>query len=353
MGLCGRGCPRYGPVAMAQDQELLLAIDRELPGAARSELSRTLRRNFHALRERIGERPDWAALARIFAEHGVVDRNGKPPSRHALRKAWARWCEPSSKRRSASDAAPKPRPRIAGAIRLPSPKPSCPAPATTSRSPPPARKADPWRKPQSPPQCCSSSSPVIRPRTPPSCPWRPSTRKPETAPALFPPVQAIDLTGKPKAWFVIGRGGVGKTTLLRWAAERADQNEARMVVAAADPLNRSLRLYRDNVVEPPSNDPAATADWTQALLLRCMELGASALIDLGGGDTSLHRLLQTVPDLAAVLHDGGLEAVAVHIVGANPHDLVPLAETEAAGFQPAATALVCNERLDPRDKFGR
>ena len=57
---------------------------------ARSELSRTLRRNFHALRERIGQRPDYAALARIFAEHGVVDRNGNPPSRHALRKAWGR-----------------------------------------------------------------------------------------------------------------------------------------------------------------------------------------------------------------------------------------------------------------------
>ena len=59
-------------------------------GRARSELSRTLRRNFHALRERIGDRPDWAALARIFAEHGVVDRNGNPPSRHAVRKAWGR-----------------------------------------------------------------------------------------------------------------------------------------------------------------------------------------------------------------------------------------------------------------------
>src|SRR5574337_257098 len=196
----------------------------------------------------------------------------------------------------------------------------------------------------------------FKPRDPaadaPEVPLATLDRKPESARALFPPVQAIDLTGKPKAWFVIGRGGVGKTTLLRWAAERADQAEARMVVATADPLNRSLRLYRDNVVEPPSNDPAATADWTQALLLRCMELGASALLDLGGGDTSLHRLLQTVPDLATVLHDGGIEAVAVHVVGANPHDLVPLAETEAAGFQPAATALVCNERLDPRDKFG-
>src|SRR5574337_1242757 len=160
----------------------------------------------------------------------------------------------------------------------------------------------------------------FKPRDPvadaPEVPLATLDRKPESARALFPPVQAIDLTGKPKAWFVIGRGGVGKTTLLRWAAERADQAEARMVVAAADPLNRSLRL------------------------------------DRGGGDTSLHRLLQTVPDLAAVLHDGGLEAVAVHVVGANPHDLVPLAETEAAGFQPAATALVCNERLDPRDKFG-
>ena len=78
----------------------------------------------------------------------------------------------------------------------------------------------------------------FKPRDPaadaPELPLATLDRKPKSARALFPPVQAIDLTGKPKAWFVIGRGGVGKTTLLRWAAERADQADARMVVAAAD-----------------------------------------------------------------------------------------------------------------------
>ena len=29
----------------------------------------------------------------------------------------------------------------------------------------------------------------------------------------------IDLAGRPKVWFVIGRGRIGKTTLIRWAAE--------------------------------------------------------------------------------------------------------------------------------------
>ena len=127
MGLCGRECPRYGLVSMAQDQELLLAIDRELPGGARSELSRTLRRNFHALRERIGERPDWAALARIFAEHGVVDRNGKPPSRHALRKAWGRLLramEAAERKRTAPQAAAPESPRPSA----PEPDPELPRP---------------------------------------------------------------------------------------------------------------------------------------------------------------------------------------------------------------------------------
>jgi len=33
----------------------------------------------------------------------------------------------------------------------------------------------------------------------------------------------------------------------------------------------------------------SSRSWMQAILLRCLELGASALIDLGGGYTSLHQ----------------------------------------------------------------
>ena len=125
-----------------------------------------------------------------------------------------------------------------------------------------------------------------------------------------------------------------------------------VISAAVDPLNRSLKMYRQDVVEPPSNDLAEVAAWLQELLLHCMREKASALVDLGGGDTSLQRLLRTVPDLADVLREGGVEPVAMHVIGNNPHDLVPLSETEDAGFKPAATAIVCNERLDTRDRFG-
>src|SRR6185312_7828038 len=101
-----------------------------------------------------------------------------------------------------------------------------------------------------------------------------------------------------------------------------------------------------------SRTTSEVAAWLQELLLHCMKEKASALVDLGGGDTSLRRLLRTVPDLADVLREGGVEPVAIHVVGNNPHDLVPLDETEEAGFRPPATAIVCNERLDTRDRFG-
>jgi hypothetical protein len=45
------------------------------------------------------------------------------------------------------------------------------------------------------------------------------------------------------------------------------------------------------------------------------------------------------------------QPVAIHVVGADPHDLVPLAMTEAEGFQPAATAIVLNETHAQRFRF--
>ncbi|MFL5283082.1 MAG: hypothetical protein ACJ8AW_19340 [Rhodopila sp.] len=33
-------------------------------------------------------RPGWQALANTVADNGVTDQHGKPPTRHAVRKAW-------------------------------------------------------------------------------------------------------------------------------------------------------------------------------------------------------------------------------------------------------------------------
>ena len=177
-------------------------------------------------------------------------------------------------------------------------------------------------------------------------------------PGVAAPVSAIDLTGKPKIWFAIGPGRAGKTMLLRWAAEMAANQGGSAIVAAADPQNRSLKNYLEGVAEPPTNDATATSRWLEALLRHVMDEKASALVDLGGGDTALHKLLTTVPDFADALDGAGVVPVAVYTLGPRVDDLAALASFEATGFRPAATALVRNEGLaDPvaerEDAFAR
>lgn len=164
----------------------------------------------------------------------------------------------------------------------------------------------------------------------------------------------IDLRGRAKVWFVIGRGRIGKTTLIRWTAETLTARGGQSVYAAADPVNRSLKVFLEDVAEPPTDDPAEVAEWLQGLLAFAMEgEGTSALVDLGGGDTSLSRLLRLMPDLASVMEKSSVAPVAVHVIGADEHDLVPLAAMEEAGFQPKATALVFNEATGTRPEFSR
>jgi hypothetical protein len=82
-----------------------------------------------------------------------------------------------------------------------------------------------------------------------------------------------------------------------------------------------------------------------------MEQKLNALIDLGGGNTSLSALLREMPDLAEVLAEGGIEPIAMHVIGPDLHDLVPLAVAEGEGFRPRATAVVLNEAHARRHRF--
>jgi hypothetical protein len=172
-----------------------------------------------------------------------------------------------------------------------------------------------------------------------------------TGPTLVETPPGVDLSGKRKALFFIGRGRIGKTTLTRLIGEFMDERGGTAIVAAADPINRSLRIFRNNVAEPDSSEPDDVRDWLRDLLQHVMEQKANAMIDLGGGSTSLSSLLREMPDLAGELSRHGVEPIAIHVVGADPHDLVPLAITEAEGFQPRATAIVLNEIHARRDRF--
>lgn len=173
-----------------------------------------------------------------------------------------------------------------------------------------------------------------------------------------PGAAAVELSGRAKAWFAIGPGRSGKTTLLRYLAESIMGSGREAMFAALDAQNRSLKGFLDGVLEPPSNDAAAVAKWLEKLLRHLMAGPHSALLDLGGGDTSLGRLLADVPDLADALENAGVSPVAVYTLGPRVDDLASLASFEARGFQPRATALVLNEGLaDPtlprEDAFAR
>jgi hypothetical protein len=176
-----------------------------------------------------------------------------------------------------------------------------------------------------------------------------------------PAPAAIDLAGQPKLWFAIGPGRSGKTTLLRWVSEISASRGVYPITAAADPQNRSLKDYIENVAEPPTNDATATARWLEALLRHVMDQKGekpSALIDLGGGDTSLQKLLTAVPTLADDLQQAGVAPVAVYALGPRLDDLASLASFEALGFRPAATVLLRNEGLsdpmtDREESFAR
>jgi hypothetical protein len=173
-----------------------------------------------------------------------------------------------------------------------------------------------------------------------------------TALSTEPLLTALDLSGKIKVIFVIGRGRLGKTKWSRWAVEVMDGRGGTAIVAAADPINRSIRNHVDGIAEPEENGEDYVRDWLRDLLMHAMEYRRNVIVDLGGGNTSLSALMKRMPDMVKVLSDGGIEAVAIHLIGPDPHDLVPLALAEAEGFQPAATALILNEAHGRRSAFG-
>jgi hypothetical protein len=159
---------------------------------------------------------------------------------------------------------------------------------------------------------------------------------------------AVDLTGKPKVLLAIGAGNTGKTTALRWIAERAVEGKRQTFFAAIDPEHRALGSYFEGVHEPPSFEPSAVMTWLEKFLGFVMAQKATAAIDLGGGDTSLSRLIASAPDLVQVMEEAGVSPVAIYLLSSRVYDLSALASLEQAGFQPRATALVMNEgRADP------
>jgi len=159
-------------------------------------------------------------------------------------------------------------------------------------------------------------------------------------------MSGVDLSGKKKIVFWIGRGKTGKTTGIRWAAEAAILAGTTLLMADMDPTNDTFSKYIDNVARPPeASNPGLSLKWLDKLLQHALEHRLSLLVDLGGGDTTLRRLAEQLPDLVEMAEAQGFAIVLFYMAGPQEEDLSPLATMEGLGFRPSATAIVLNEAM--------
>ncbi len=158
-----------------------------------------------------------------------------------------------------------------------------------------------------------------------------------------PVIQGIDLSGQTKIVFAAGRGKTGKTTLLRWLTERSLLGGASVMLADIDPTNASFSSYFEDVARPDTDVPAGVLRWLQDFLEHCVAQRQSAIIDLGGGDTTLRQLAGEMPGMAGQLEAAGIAPVMFYLMGTQPDDLAPIATLADRGFNPRAQAFVLNE----------
>ena len=101
---------------MARNKDILDAIDKADPTLRKSRLAAWMRANHDALDVRLrGHRTVWSKLAAVFAEQGLVDARGNPPTAEGARKTWQRIkrevqrereVKPSQERLNALDTRP-------------------------------------------------------------------------------------------------------------------------------------------------------------------------------------------------------------------------------------------------------
>ena len=150
---------------------------------------------------------------------------------------------------------------------------------------------------------------------------------------------AADLAGNAPFVFLIGAGNTGKTTVARYIIERAHTAGRQAMLAAMDPINRSLTQYFDGVEQPQTSEPAESANFLRELLTFSMSGKHPSIVDTGAGDTSLGAVYAEMPDLETDLAAVGIAPVALYTLSERIDDLGPFLKLR---FQPKATAFICN-----------
>ncbi len=152
---------------------------------------------------------------------------------------------------------------------------------------------------------------------------------------------------KPVLMIVVGRQRVGKTSFLNALTQHLRERGAQFTVWDADQLNETnnMSVFHTDAIRPASSDPEDVKAWLEARFIEIAEQGYDAVLDVGGGDTPLARLIKDVP-LAATLEEMGVRLVVVHVLGPDMADLDYLDRFDRNDlFAPEAVLIVRNGGL--------
>lgn len=152
---------------------------------------------------------------------------------------------------------------------------------------------------------------------------------------------------RPVVIVVVGRQRVGKTTFLNTTVQFLRTHGGEVVVWNADKLNQtySLSMFSGDVLEPLSPDAEEVKSWLEERFIHLAEHRYDAVLDIGGGDTPLARLVEEVP-IVRTLERRGIRVVLVHVLGPEMADLDYLQRFMAEDLlAPEATLVVLNEGL--------
>jgi hypothetical protein len=152
---------------------------------------------------------------------------------------------------------------------------------------------------------------------------------------------------KPVLMIVVGRQRVGKTSFLNALTQHLQERGGSFAIWDADQLNETnnMSVFHTDAIRPRSSDPEDVKAWLEARFIELGERGYDAVLDVGGGDTPLARLIKDVP-VAATLEEFGVRLVAVHVVGPDMADLDYLDRFDRDDlFAPEAVLIVRNGGL--------